>query len=494
MSQKISRRGMISLGAASMAVAAMPASAHDPCKFPQKWDVTTEVLVIGSGGAGLAAAVSAAEGGAKTMVMEKLNFVGGNTLLCSGYYNCVDPGRQKKQGIDDSVELHVKQTLNAGDNRAVPELVEVLCGKGLETLEWLEGMGMKFSPEVIQVYGALYRRSHLATEAKGAGYIKVLKAKADQLGVQFMMGTKMKAIVREGAQTGRVLGVEATDAKGKSIYIRATKGVVLAAGGYAANPELRSLYDPRLRTLCTTNNVACSTGEVMLAANAAGAMLIGCDYIQCNPGPAPGHQNGIRQSLHLDVSKYIYVDQRGQRFVAEDARRDILRDAVLALPEKYGYVIVDAEGFAANPAAAQKDAKRGLETGDSFTADTLAGLAEKLKIDPAALQKTVDEFNAAVDKKVDEKFGRKADMLTSKIQKGPFWAAFSSMAVHHTMGGVRIDTSARVIDLEGKVIPGLYAAGEVTGGIHGSNRVGGNAVLDIHVFGRIAGASAAKSA
>lgn len=269
MSQKISRRGMISLGAASMAVAAMPASAHDPCKLPQKWDVTTEVLVIGSGGAGLAAAVSAAEGGAKAMVMEKLNFVGGNTLLCSGYYNCVDPGRQKKQGIDDSVELHVKQTLNAGDNRAVPELVEVLCGKGLETLEWLEGMGMKFSPEVIQVYGALYRRSHLATEAKGAGYIKVLKAKADQLGVQFMMGTKMKAIVREGAQTGRVLGVEATDAKGKSIYIRATKGVVLAAGGYAANPELRSLYDPRLRTLCTTNNVACSTGEVMLAANAA---------------------------------------------------------------------------------------------------------------------------------------------------------------------------------------------------------------------------------
>lgn len=117
-----------------------------------------------------------------------------------------------------------------------------------------------------------------------------------------------------------------------------------------------------------------------------------------------------------------------------------------------------------------------------------------MKIDPAALQKTVDEFNAAVDKKVDEKFGRKADMLTSKIQKGPFWAAFSSMAVHHTMGGVRIDTSARVIDLEGKVIPGLYAAGEVTGGIHGSNRVGGNAVLDIHVFGRIAGASAAKSA
>ena len=172
----------------------------------------------------------------------------------------------------------------------------------------------------------------------------------------------------------------------------------------------------------------------------------------------------------------------------------MLRDAVLALPEKYGFVIVDADGFAANPAAAQKDAKRGLESGDSFTADTLEELAKKLKMDPAELKKTVDEFNECVEKKSDPKFGRKPDMLTSKIQKGPFWAAFSSMAVHHTMGGVRIDTSARVIDLAGNVIPGLYAAGEITGGIHGSNRVGGNAVLDIHVFGRIAGTNAAKEA
>lgn len=491
----ISRRNMLAMGAAGAAAAVIPAAhAYDPCKPPQKWDVTTDVLVIGSGGAGLAAAVSAAEGGAKAIVMEKLRFVGGNTMLCSGYYNCVDPGRQKKQGIEDSVELHVKQTLNAGDNRGNPELVEVLCGKGLETLEWLESMGMQFDPKVIQVYGALYRRSHLATEAKGAGYIKVLKKKADELGVEFLMGTKMKSLVREGAQSGRILGVEATNAEGKTIFVRAKKGVVLAAGGFAANPQLRSLYDPRLLTLCTTNNVACSTGEVMLAANAAGAMLIGCDYIQCNPGPAPGHQNGVRQSLHLDVSKYIYVDQRGHRFVAEDARRDVLRDAVLALPEKYGFVIVDADGFAANPAAAQKDAKRGLESGDSFTADTLEELAKKLKMDPAELKKTVDEFNECVEKKSDPKFGRKPEMLTSKIQKGPFWAAFSSMAVHHTMGGVRIDTSARVIDLAGNVIPGLYAAGEITGGIHGSNRVGGNAVLDIHVFGRIAGTSAAKEA
>lgn len=477
---------------ASLSGAAFGVSASNVCDKPAKWNKETEVLVIGSGGAGLAAAVSAAQGGAKVTVMEKLSFVGGNTMLCSGYYNCADPKRQNPLGIKDSVELHIKQTLAAGDNRADPNLVRILCEQGLPTLEWLESIGMKFDDRIDQAYGALHPRSHLASKAKGAGYIEVLKKKCDELGVQFLMDTKMKRIVREDGQSGRVLGVEATDKDGKSLYVRAKKGVVLAAGGYSANPKLRAVYDPRLLTLNTTNNPACSTGEVMLAANAAGAMLVGTDYIQCNPGLAPGKTKGIRQSLHLVVERYIYVDQRGQRFVAEDERRDVLRDAVLNLPEKYGYVIVDADGFAANPKAAQNDAIRGLETGDSFKGETLEDLAKQLKIDPKALQATVDEFNKCVDEKNDPKFGRKPAMLTHKLLKGPFWGAYSAMAVHHTMGGVRIDTKARVLDLEGNVIPGLYAAGEVTGGIHGSNRVGGNAVLDIHVFGRIAGTNAAK--
>lgn len=472
----------------------LTASAQDPCKKPSEWDEEADVVVIGSGGAGLAAAVSAAQSGVKVIVMEKLSFVGGNTMLCSGYYNCADTKRQKPLGIDDSVELHIKQTLDAGDNRADPALVRILCEQGYLTLEWLESLGMKFEDRVEQAYGALHPRCHLASKAKGAGYIEVLKKKCDELGVKFLMDTKMKSIVREGAQSGRVLGVEATNEDGKSVFVKAKKGVVLAAGGYSSNPQLRAVYDPRLLTLNTTNNPACSTGEVMLAANAAGAMLVGTDYIQCNPGLAPGRKNGIRQSLHLVVERYIYVDQRGKRFVAEDARRDVLRDAVLNLPEKYGYVVVDADGFAANPAAAQKDAQRGLETGDAFKGETLADLAKQMKIDPKALQATVDEFNACVDKKSDPKFGRKASMLTHKLLKGPFWGCYSAMAVHHTMGGVRIDGNARVIDLSGNVIPGLYAAGEVTGGIHGSNRVGGNAVLDIHVFGRIAGMSAAKGA
>lgn len=487
----VSRRNMLGLGAAAAAAAFVPAAeAKSKFETPEKWDVTTEVLVVGTGGAGLAAAVSAAENGAKVTIIEKLGFVGGNTLISSGYYNCCDPERQKPQGIEDSVEKHIQQTLAAGDGRADPKLVRILCSQGLDTLHWLEGLGLKFRPTVMQVYGALWPRSHLATEPKGTGFIRVLKKRCDELKVDFMLNTKLVRIIREDFCSGRTLGIEATQ-KGKTIFIRATKGVVLAAGGFSANPKLRALHDPRMLTLTTTNNTACSTGEVMLAANEAGAYLLGCDYVQCNPGCPPGHTK--RQALHLDVARYVFVNKRGKRFVSEDARRDVLRDAILNLPEKYGFAIVDIDGFNSYNQVVRDDATAGLKTGDAFTADTLEELAKKMDVPVDALKKTIADYNSYVDKKVDPDFGKAERNLTHKIEKAPFWASLSGMAVHHTMGGVRINEEAQVIDRQGEVIPGLFAAGELTGGIHGSNRVGGNAILDIHVFGRIAGRSAAKA-
>lgn len=487
----VSRRNMLGLGAAAATAALAPAAqAKGKQDIPAKWDVTTEVLVVGTGGAGLAAAVSAAENGAKVTVIEKLAFPGGNTLISSGYYNCCDPERQGPQGIEDSVEKHIQQTLDAGDGRADPELVRILCSQGLDTLHWLEGLGLKFRPTVIQVYGALWPRSHLALEPKGTSFIRVLKKRCDDLKVDFLMNTKLVRIIREDFCSGRTLGIEASN-KGKTIFIRATKGVVLAAGGFAANPKLRAIHDPRMLTLTTTNNSSCSTGEVMLAANEAGAYLLGCDYIQCNPGCPPGHTK--RQALHLDVARYVFVNKQGKRFVAEDARRDVLRDAILNLPEKYGFAIVDNDGFNSYNQIVRDDAKAGLATGDAFTADTIEELAKKMGVPADALKKTIDEYNSFVEKKIDPKFGKADRNLAFKIEKAPFWASLSSMAVHHTMGGVRINGEAKVVDRQGEVIPGLFAAGEITGGIHGSNRVGGNAILDIHVFGRIAGRSAAKA-
>lgn len=261
----LSRRGLLSASlalSASTVVSAAHAQEKKNGVVPEKWDLTTEVLVVGSGGAGLASAVSAAEAGAKVAVIEKLAFIGGNTMISSGYFNAVDPERQKRQGIEDSVEKHIEQTLAGGDGRADPELVKILCSNALGTLHWLEGMGLKFRPDVMQVYGALWPRSHLATEPKGTGFIRVLSDKCKELGVQILTGTKLEKIIRENFDEGRALGVLAVR-NGKPYYIRATKGIVLAAGGFAANPKLRALHDPRMLTLTTTNNSACSTGEVM---------------------------------------------------------------------------------------------------------------------------------------------------------------------------------------------------------------------------------------
>ncbi|WP_301232189.1 FAD-dependent oxidoreductase, partial [Turicimonas muris] len=176
----LSRRGLLSAGvvlSVSPIVSGANAQEKKTGLVPEKWDLTTEVLVVGSGGAGLASAVSAAEAGAKVTVIEKLAFVGGNTMISSGYFNAVDPERQKKQGIEDSIEKHIQQTLAGGDGRADPELVRILCTNALGTLHWLEGMGLKFRPDVMQVYGALWPRSHLATEPKGTGFIRVLSDK-----------------------------------------------------------------------------------------------------------------------------------------------------------------------------------------------------------------------------------------------------------------------------------------------------------------------------
>ena len=488
----VSRRGLLSASVAASAASlasSVFAQEKKTSLVPDKWDLTTEVLVVGSGGAGLAAAVSAAQAGAKVTVIEKLAFIGGNTMISSGYFNAVDPERQKKQGIEDSIEKHIEQTLAGGDGRADPELVRILCSNALGSLHWLESMGLKFRPDVMQVYGALWPRSHLATEPKGTGFIRVLSTKAKELGVDILTNTKLVKIIREQFDEGRALGVLA-EQKGKPFYIRATKGIVLAAGGFAANPRLRAIHDPRMLTLTTTNNQACSTGEVMLAANEAGAYLMGLDYIQCNPGCPPGHTS--RQALHLDVSRYVFVDKRGKRFVAEDARRDVLRDAILNLPEKFGYAIVDNDGFNSYNQVVRDDAMKGLKTGDAFKADTLEGLAKQMGVPADQLKKTIADYNAMVDQKKDPDFGKAERNLSHKIEKAPYWAALSSMAVHHTMGGVRIDKETRVLDRQGNVIKGLYAAGEVTGGIHGTNRLGGNAIADIFTFGRIAGNSAAN--
>jgi len=453
-----------------------------------KWDRSADIVVVGAGGAGLSAAVTAAEKGATVLVLEKMPTIGGNTIISGGGLNAADPARQEKKGIKDSPDLHFTQTLAAGDFRADPEKVKVLTLNALDAVKWLESYGMKFQDDIIQIYGSLYPRTHMPVEPNGTGYIRTLKQAADKKGIKILTETKVEQIIREDQLNGRVLGVRASDKKGKPIFIQAKKAVVLASGGFGANQILRSLHDPRMKDLTTTNHPG-ATGEVILYAMDIGAYPVGMDYIQCNPGPPPGRK--LRVVLHIDVSGFIFVDKRGNRFVAEDERRDVIREAVLNLPERYGFTVIDDKVYQAHDKIWRETAVKGLGTGDAFKADTLEELATKMGIPADAFTATVNKYNSYVDSKKDADFGKKPHNLAKKIATPPFWSCYAGMSVHHTMGGLEINPKAQVIDRYGKIIPALYAAGEITGGIHGSNRAGGNAIADIMVYGRIAGANAA---
>lgn len=486
---QISRRNLLSGAvAASVGSVALSAKAADLCSLPQKWDQTWEVIVIGAGGAGLAAGITAKELGAKTIVLEKMAFPGGNTMVSGGGMNAAVEADYKAAGVEDSPKLHAEQTLAAGDNRADPALVEILAKGAPESVEWLKKIGVKFRPGIYQIYGGLWPRCRNPEGQSGSDYIKAGTAYAKKIGLEILPGHKVTSIIREKPNAGRVLGVE-VEVGGKKQYWRATRGVIAASGGYAANAEMCGFFDPRLTKLNTTNQ-PCSTGEVLRAIQDINGLAVGMDYIQCIPWTAPGYTSTA--DVFQAIEYTIFVNKEGKRYVAEDNRRDIIRDATLAQTDQTVFQLCDTDGYEEHKKFYYEMNEAALKNGVLFRCNTIEEAAAKVKIPAAELKKTVEEFNAEVDSKKDP-FGRTPKMLVRKIVKAPFYIGPFGMCRHHTMGGARIDTKARVLDREGKVIPGLYAAGEVTGGIHGTNRVGGNAIADIFTFGRIAGESAAKA-
>ncbi|MDO4936955.1 MAG: flavocytochrome c [Sutterellaceae bacterium] len=488
--QTLSRRNLLKAAGAGAAMFGAATVAHARDAQGVKWTDTYEVVVVGAGGAGMAAAVKAAQNGAKKIiVLEKMPFTGGNTLIAQGFLNAADPVRQPRQNIKDSPEHHMKQTLAAGDYRGDPERVRVLCENAYGAVTWLESLGMKFKDNVIQIFGALYPRSHVPALPKGQGYGTVLAAAAEKYGIEVVTDSSVTEIIREKPFEGDVLGVQVQTEDGTR-FIRATRAVVLAAGGFGANQYLRELHDPRVKGL-GTDNLAGSRGEVMMAAVRVGAYTVGMDFIQSTPGAPAGKK--MKLLLNFNVNGSIYVDKRGNRIVNEGERRDVIRDAVLGTPERYAYTVCDNENFMSYDVVNRNAIMKGIEIGEAWTAPTIRELAEKMGVDPAGIEKTINRYNNEfVKNRKDPDFNKTAVNLTKKIEVGPFWACYTGMTVHHTMGGLNTNTKAQCLDWTGAVIPRLYAAGEITGGIHGTNRVGGNAVLDCFVFGQIAGENAAK--
>lgn len=453
---------------------------------------TTDVLVIGAGGAGMAAAVTAHQNGAEVLIIEKMGKVGGNTMISGTAYNAADPIRQSAQGIEDSPEKHYEQTLSGGDNLGNPELVKVLTDNAYSGIEWLESLGMQFKDEVFTVLGGLWPRAHKPVLPLGTGYFEqAYMPYLEENNVEVMLETKATELIVED---GKVVGVMAEGSKGNKVTIKANNGVILATGGFGANVEMRQEYDGIWGTLDNsigTTNHPGATGDGVVMAEAIGAELVGMDKIQLLPMGDP-ETGSLTGNIEQGVEDRIFINKEGNRFVDEGERRDVMTKALFEQTDDFMWIVVDQHSYPTG------DTKNNfnetidelVEAGRAYKADTLEELAEMMGVDKDNFINAVNKFNEAVDGAEDE-FGR--TLFANKIDTAPFYSASRKPTVHHTMGGVKINTNAEVVNTDGNVISGLFAAGEVTGGIHGSNRLGGNALADITVFGRIAGENAAKA-
>lgn len=449
-----------------------------------------DVVVVGGGGAGLVAATAAAEQGASVIVLEKMSYLGGNTIRSGGVINAVNPELQKAQGIEDSTDLHFKHTYEGGDNKANPELVRTLVEGALPALQRALDRGLKIYPEITTATGALWPRTHRLVEPAGTGWIRVYSESAAKAGVEIRKDTKVVSLLREEPLAGRVYGVKAVDKAGNELEIHARRGVVMASGGFGADVKLRMQHNPTLGPDTPTTNHPGATGEGIIMSQDIGAAVTGMDFIQIHPhgDPKLGDLTGRASDF---VQKYIYVNIEGKRFVNEAERRDVQVAGIIAQPETRMFIINDQNGVS-DPNIFGDHLDELLAADRVQKGDTLAELAEKIGVPAAALEATVARYNELVKQGKDVDFGRPENTLQQTIETPPFYATPRVPTVHHTMGGLVINKEAQVIDRRGEVIPGLFAAGEVTGGIHGTNRLGGNAITDINVFGWIAGTNAAK--
>ena len=494
---------------------------------------SADVVIIGGGGAGLAAAVSALQNDATVIVLEKMPSVGGSTIMAGGQYNAVDDIRQhayemrpeliseiesytKQEPVNDthkrlmeelasqideyktsgstyvfdSPQFHALQAFRGGDQVGNLELIETLTKGAEESIGWLESLGVEFRDEVATVTGALWQRTHQFVKPLVTGpidaYMEHINGKGND--AEIMLDTAATELIIEN---DKVVGVKAKQGNNE-IIVKANSGVIIATGGFARNSELVKKYDTHwggLDNLGSTNSVS-ATGDGIIMAEAVGANLVGMEYIQLLPVGDP-ITGGMQGNISINAANQLFINNEGNRFVAEDARRDVLTRGLLEQPDQIMWILHDAHEYYNEEVRNDFNETIGqlVESGVVVKGDTIEELAENMGVSPENLRATVNAYNEAVAGKTAEPMGKK--LLQDPFDKAPFYASKRVPTIHHTMGGLEINTIAQVISKDGNIIKGLYAAGEVTGGIHGANRLGGNAIPDTVVFGKIAGESAA---
>lgn len=441
-------------------------------------DLTTDIVIIGAGGAGLTAAIEAKNAGANVIVVEKNAFMGGNTNYATGGMNAAGTKYQAEKGIQDSPELYYADTMKGGKNLNNPDLLKMLTEKSADTLYWLESLGADLH-EVGASGGQSVNRIHKGPGGMPVGthLMSVFTDQINKLGIEVKLNTKAVEILADG---NKVTGIKVENKDGNTYNINA-KAVVLASGGFGANSELVEKYKPSLKGFGTTNAPG-ATGDALALVEKLDVSLTDIDQIQTHPTVVPRVNEMITEGMRGDGA--ILVNHEALRFINELETRDVVSKAILEQNGATAFLVIDNQVY-----SKASTYEKYLKQGFLKEAQTLAELAEIMKVDAATLEATVAKYNEAVKAKSDAEFGRTS--LEVELITAPYYTVEVSPAIHHTMGGVTINTEAQVLNNSGEAVEGLFAAGEVTGGVHGGNRIGGNAVTDITVFGRIAGASAA---
>ena len=489
-----------------------------------------DVVAIGAGGAGMTAAMTAADAGQKVVILESQAMVGGNSARATGGMNAAKTVYQDENEFDqaagvektlataaekyadnetitalaktvseqwaayqanptgyfDSVELMELDTMVGGKGINDPELVKTLCEGTADAIDWLDENGITLH-NVSSFGGASVKRIHRPVNEEGkvvsvgAYMIPLLQENCEKRGIDIVLNTTVDTILTDA--NGAAVGVSGTDKDGNTVVVNA-KSVILATGGFGANLDMVTQYKPELAGFMTTN-AAGAQGQGIEMATAIGAGTVDMDQIQIHPTVEANTAALITEGLRGDGA--ILVNANGERFIDEVGTRDVVSAAEIAQPGSYSWLIVD-QAMADASSVIQGYIKKGY----TKTGATYEELAKELDVDPAAFANTMETWNSYVEAKNDPDFGRTS--FANPLNNGPYYAIKVTAGVHHTMGGVTINSATEVLKEDGTVIPGLFAAGEVTGGVHGANRLGGTAVADFVVFGRIAGESAANYA
>ena len=465
--------------AAGADINAFPDKKEEPVAEKKNEELSTDIVIVGAGGAGMTAAINAAQAGKDVILLEKMPYAGGNTTKATGGMNAAETHYQAEQGIEDSVEQFVEDTMEGGHNINDRALVETMAENSAEGIDWLDSIGAPL-PKVSFSGGATNARIHAPEDGSGVGayLVTALLKKVNDLDINVMYNTTATELI---SSDGTVTGVKAESHD--TNYTINAKAVILATGGFGNNEDMIVKYREDLKGTVTTSAPGI-TGDGIVMAEDVGAGLVDIDQIQLHPTVEQKTSMLITESVRGDGA--ILVNQDGKRFTDELLTRDVVSAAELEQPGSYAYIIFDQrlrEGL--------KATEKYISTGITVQGDTIEDLAEKIDVDPKTLAETLNNWNKYVADKNDPDFGRTTGM-EKDLSQAPYYAIKIAPGIHHTMGGVHINTSAEVIDTDDQVIPGLFAAGEVVGGVHGGNRIGGNAVADIVVFGKIASDSAVE--